>query len=217
MYSERQTEICPTSSVSLFLYVRNIIAPDNTQYINTELRTCILRNWHKRDLLNFIHVITFSRYSERTGMNKFIGMGRLVADPEYSERGETKIARYTLAVDRRFAKEDGTREADFLRIVTFGKAAEFTRQYLTKGMKILVTGRIQTSSYEKDGHKFYSTDIIAEDQEFCEPKKNGEAPATVQTDEDGFMNVPEAIDEDLPFRREDENTTNKGNSRKNSK
>ena len=150
-------------------------------------------------------------------MNKFIGMGRLVADPEYSERGETKIARYTLAVDRRFQKEDGTREADFLRIVTFGKAAEFTRQYLTKGMKILVTGRIQTGSYEKDGQKFYTTDIIAEDQEFCEPKKNGEAPAAAPTDEDGFMNVPEGIDEDLPFRRDDENKTNKGNSRKGSK
>lgn len=148
-------------------------------------------------------------------MNKCIIMGRLTADPEYSERGETKISRYTLAVDRRFSKEDGTREADFLRIVTFGKAAEFTRQYLTKGMKILVTGRIQTSSYEKDGHKFYSTDIIAEDQEFCEPKKNGDTPAPV--DEDGFMNVPEAIDEELPFRREDENKTNKGNSRKCSK
>lgn len=217
MSSERQTEICPTSSVSLFLYVRNIIAPDNTQYINTELRICILRNWHKKDLLNFIHIITFSRYSERTGMNKVICMGRLVADPEYSERGETKIARYTLAVDRRFQKEDGTREADFLRIVTFGKAAEFTRQYLTKGMKILVTGRIQTGSYEKDGQKYYTTDIIAEDQEFCEPKKSGEAPAAAPTDEDGFMNVPEGIDEDLPFRRDDENKTNKGNSRKGSK
>lgn len=137
-------------------------------------------------------------------MNKCVIMGRLTADPEYSERGETKIARYTLAVDRRFAKEDGTREADFLRIVTFGKAAEFTRQYLTKGMKILVTGRIQTGSYEKDGQKFYTTDIIAEDQEFCEPKKNGEAPASSPVDEDGFMNVPETDMEDLPFTRVDE-------------
>lgn len=151
-------------------------------------------------------------------MNKCIIMGRLVADPEYRENGETKIARYTLAVDRRFAKEDGTREADFLRIVTFGKAAEFTRQYLAKGMKILVTGRIQTGSYEKDGQKFYTTDIIAEDQEFCEPKKNGEAPAPSTVDEDGFMNVPETDMEDLPFARvTDENKTNKGNSRKGSK
>ena len=151
-------------------------------------------------------------------MNKCIIMGRLVADPEYSERGETKIARYTLAVDRRFTEKDGTRKADFLRIVTFGKAAEFTRQYLNKGMKILVTGRIQSSSYEKDGHTFYATDIIAEDQEFCEPKKNGEGSAPVHTDEDGFMNVPEGIEEDLPFAKvSDENTTNKGNSRKNSK
>ena len=151
-------------------------------------------------------------------MNKCIIMGRLTADPEYSERGETKISRYTLAVDRRFTEKDGTRKADFLRIVTFGKAAEFTRQYLTKGMKILVTGRIQTGSYEKDGHKFYTTDIVAEDQEFCEPKKNGEGPAPVPTDEDGFMNVPETDMEDLPFAKvSDENTTNKGNSRKNSK
>lgn len=144
-------------------------------------------------------------------------MGRLVADPEYRENGETKIGRYTLAVDRKFQKEDGTREADFLRIVTFGKAAEFTRQYLTKGMKILVTGRIQTGSYEKDGQKYYTTDIIAEDQEFCEPKKSGDVPAATPTDDDGFMNVPEGIDEDLPFRRDDENKTNKGNSRKGSK
>lgn len=137
-------------------------------------------------------------------MNKFIGMGRLVADPEYREIGETKVARYTLAIDRRFTKEDGTREADFLRIVTFGKAAEFTRQYLTKGMKILVTGHVRTDSYEKDGQKYYTTDIIAEDQEFCEPKKSGEAPAPSTVDKDGFMNVPESIEEDLPFARADE-------------
>ena len=131
-------------------------------------------------------------------------MGRLTADPEYHENGETKVAKYTLAVDRRTTKEDGTRDADFIRIVAFGKASEFTRQYLTKGMKVLVTGRIQTGSYtDKNGNKVYTTDVIAEDQEFCERKKTEEA-APAPTDADGFMNISETDIEDLPFARVEE-------------
>ena len=134
-------------------------------------------------------------------MNKAVLMGRLTADPEYHENGETKVAKYTLAVDRRTTKEDGTRDADFIRIVAFGKASEFARQYLTKGMKVLVTGRIQTGSYtDKNGNKVYTTDIIAEDQEFCEKKKAEEA-APAQTDANGFMNVPEGIEDELPFAK----------------
>lgn len=134
-------------------------------------------------------------------MNKVIIMGRLVRDPEvHYTQGEnpTAIARYTLAVDRKVKKE-GEQSADFIGVVAFGKAAELIEKYCHKGMKLLVTGRIQTGSYtNKDGNKVYTTDVIAEDQEFCESKKTAEEEAP-KTDADGFMNVPEADMEDLPF------------------
>ena len=130
-------------------------------------------------------------------------MGRLVRDPEvHYTQGEnpTAIARYTLAVDRRVKKE-GEQSADFIGVVAFGKAAEFIEKYCHKGMKLLVTGRIQTGSYtNKDGNKVYTTDVIAEDQEFCENKKTTEEEAP-KTDADGFMNVPEGIEESLPFAK----------------
>ena len=131
-------------------------------------------------------------------------MGRLVRDPEvHYTQGEnpTAIARYTLAVDRRVKKE-GEQSADFIGVVAFGKAAEFMEKYCHKGVKLLVTGRIQTGSYtNRDGNKVYTTDVIAEDQEFCESKKTTEEDAP-KTDVDGFMNVPEGIDEDeLPFAK----------------
>ena len=131
-------------------------------------------------------------------------MGRLVRDPEvHYTQGEnpTAIARYTLAVDRRVKKE-GEQSADFIGVVAFGKAAEFMEKYCHKGVKLLVTGRIQTGSYtNRDGNKVYTTDVIAEDQEFCENKKTTEEDAP-KTDVDGFMNVPEGIDEDeLPFAK----------------
>lgn len=137
-------------------------------------------------------------------MNKVIIMGRLARDPEvhYTQGNEpTAIARYTLAVDRR-VKREGEQTADFIGIVAFGKAAEFIENYCHKGVKLLVTGRIQTGSYtNRDGNKVYTTDVIAEDQEFCESKKTTEADAP-KTDADGFMNVPEGIDEDeLPFAK----------------
>ena len=134
-------------------------------------------------------------------MNKWIGIGRLVADPEirYSQGGNaTCIARYTLAVNRKFKKE-GEQDADFISCVAFGKNGEFAEKYLCKGMKIAVEGRIQTGSYtNKDGQKVYTTDIVVEGHDFCESKgasTQNNAPAN----DDGFMNIPDGLDEDLPF------------------
>ena len=131
-------------------------------------------------------------------------MGRLARDPEvHYTQGETPtaIARYTLAVDRR-VKREGEQSADFIGVVAFGRAAEFIEKYCHKGVKLLVTGRIQTGSYtNRDGNKVYTTDVIAEDQEFCESKKSTEEEV-LKTDADGFMNVPEGIGEDeLPFAK----------------
>ena len=140
-------------------------------------------------------------------MNKVILMGRLTRDPEvrYSQGEQaTAIARYTLAVDRRF-KRDGDQTADFIGCVAFGKLGEFAEKYLRKGTKVVVTGRIQTGSYtNKDGQKVYTTDVVVEDQEFAESKAtsqqnqkpNNSAPVT---DGDGFMNIPDGIDEEMPF------------------
>ena len=149
-------------------------------------------------------------------MNKVILMGRLTRDPEvrYSQ-GENSmaIARYTLAVDRRRGgnQQDG-QTADFIGIVAFGKSGEFAEKYLKKGTKVIVTGRIQTGSYtNKDGVKVYTTDVVAEDQEFAESKNSsagnggnfgGSAPSNEPAPSaagDGFMNIPDGIDEELPF------------------
>lgn len=144
-------------------------------------------------------------------MNKVILMGRLTRDPEvrYSPgENAVAVARYTLAVDRRFHKQ-GEANADFVGCVTFGKAGEFAEKYFRQGMKVLVTGRIQTGSYtNRDGQKVYTTDIIVEDQEFAESKKDssssGQSSQTnpqpmPETDAEGFMNIPEGIEEELPF------------------
>ena len=141
-------------------------------------------------------------------MNKAIIMGRLTRDPEirWTQAGNSQeqmcITRYTLAVDRR-QREAG---ADFIPVVAFGKAGEFAEKYFKKGTKLVVTGRIQTGSYtNKDGAKVYTTEIVAEDQEFAESKAagqqgNGQAAAgQTQTDDQGFMNIPDGIDEELPF------------------
>lgn len=137
-------------------------------------------------------------------MNKAILMGRLTADPEvrYAQNeNNTCIARYSLAVDRRQKDADGNYQADFIRVVAFGKAGEFAEKYFKKGMKVLVTGRIQTGSYkDQEGKTVYTTDIVAEDQEFTEKKADGfsQINAPVVTEEaGGFMNVPD--DGDLPF------------------
>lgn len=138
-------------------------------------------------------------------MNKVILIGRLCADPEvrYSQnQNQTAVARYRLAVDRRF-KMEGEQTADFISCVAFGKVAEFAEKYLRQGTKIAITGRIQTGSYtNKDGQKIYTTDVVVEDHEFAESKgasagNGGAAPQTA--DPDGFMSLPDGIDEELPF------------------
>ena len=138
-------------------------------------------------------------------MNKVILMGRLCADPEvrYSQNeNQTAVARYRLAVDRRF-KREGDQTADFIPCVAFGKAAQFAEYYLHRGTKIIITGRIQTGSHtNKDGQKIYTTDVVVEDQEFAESKgassgNGGTAPQAA--DPDGFISLPDGIDEELPF------------------
>ena len=138
-------------------------------------------------------------------MNKAILMGRLTRDPDvrYSQ-GENPmaIARYTLAVDRRF-KRDGEQSADFINCLAFGRSAEFAEKYFKQGTKIAITGRIQTGSYtNRDGQKIYTTDVVIEEQEFAESKKAaGEQGQNADyTDAgDGFMNIPDGVDEQLPF------------------
>ena len=141
-------------------------------------------------------------------MNKVILMGRLTRDPDirYSQ-GENAmaIARYTLAVDRRF-KRDGNSEqsADFISCVAFGKTAEFAERYLHQGTKIALEGRIQTGSYtNKDGQKVYTTEVVVENCEFAESKNSAEPAARPEpvfdAAGDGFMNIPDGVDEGLPF------------------
>ncbi|MBQ2434067.1 MAG: single-stranded DNA-binding protein [Clostridia bacterium] len=134
-------------------------------------------------------------------MNKVILLGRLTDNPDvrYSQaqNGEQLcIARYTLAIDRR-GKDAG---ADFPRCVAFGKNGEFAEKYLKKGTKIAITGRIQTGSYEKDGVKHYTTEVIIEEQEFAESKRSQEATPEAAPAE-GFMDVPENAADDLPFKK----------------
>ena len=146
-------------------------------------------------------------------MNKAVLVGRLTRDPEvrYSQGDNTTaVARYTVAVDRRF-KRDGEPTADFIPCVIFGRSAEFAEKYFRQGLKIAVTGRIQTGSYtNKDGQKIFTTDVLVELQEFAESKaasaqngnQNASAPTrpnVAQNDSDGFMNIPDAIEEELPF------------------
>ena len=144
-------------------------------------------------------------------MNKVILMGRLTRDPEvrYSSGDNSMaIARYSLAVDRRGRRDQEGQTADFINCVAFGKAGEFAEKYFHKGTKIAVAGRIQTGSYtNKDGQKVYTTDVVIEDQEFAESKgassdNAGFTPAdrpSPSSAGDGFMNIPDGIDEELPF------------------
>lgn len=151
-------------------------------------------------------------------MNKVILMGRLTRDPDVrysSGENSMAVARYTLAVDRQY-RRDGEQSADFISCVAFGKNGEFAEKYLRQGIKIAVEGRIQTGSYtNKDGNKVYTTDVVVERHEFAESKRSGEgsssgggysggstgggnsAPSSVGPD--GFMNIPDGIDEELPF------------------
>ena len=152
-------------------------------------------------------------------MNKVILMGRLTRDPEvrYSQGGENSlaIARYTLAVDRRFKRNGDDQTADFIGCVAFGRNAEFAEKYFRQGLKIIVSGRIQTGSYtNRDGQKVYTTEVVVEEQEFAESKAASDnyaashpqtsspapsMPAPGAASADGFMNIPDGIDEELPF------------------
>lgn len=161
-------------------------------------------------------------------MNKVILMGRLTRNPDVSySQGEkaTCVARYTLAVDRRF-RRDGEQDADFIRCVAFGRQGEFAEKYLKQGTKIVISGRIQTGSYtNRDGVKVYTTDVVVEEQEFAESKAAASnyaggyqqqggyqnspqpqdapaptsRPAPSEAVSDGFMTIPEGIEEELPF------------------
>lgn len=145
-------------------------------------------------------------------MNKVVLMGRLTRDIEirYSARDSAMaIARYTLAVPRRF-KREGEADVDFISCVAFGKAAEFAEKYFRQGTKIVITGRIQTGSYtNRDGQKVYTTEVVVEEQEFAESKKSGEDSGSRQSSgqqadrpklgDDGFMNIPDGIEDELPF------------------
>lgn len=146
-------------------------------------------------------------------MNKVILMGRLTRDPEvrYTQGDNASaVARFSLAVDRRF-KKDGEQTADFINCVAFGKTGEFIEKYGRKGTKFVVEGRIQTGSYtNKDGQKVYTTDVVVEQVEFAESKaasgQNGNQSSSAPTrpepasaDSNGFMNIPDSINEELPF------------------
>ena len=146
-------------------------------------------------------------------MNKVILMGRLTRDAEirYSQgESSTAIARFSLAVDRRFRRDNDEQTADFINCVAFGRNAEFLERFGRKGTKFVLEGRIQTGSYtNKDGQRVYTTDVVAENVEFAESKNNSSAgndfggapsaPSPSGAAGDGFMNIPEGIDEELPF------------------
>ena len=143
-------------------------------------------------------------------MNKVILIGRLTRDPEIRATANSTMASFSVAVDRRY-KQEGQPDADFPRVIAWGKTAEFIEKYFHKGMKIGIEGRIQTGSYQnQNGQTIYTTDVIADAVEFVESKNasqnNGgggstqNAPQTApQTADDGWMNIPDGVDEELPF------------------
>ena len=137
-------------------------------------------------------------------MNKIMLIGRLTRDPEirYSTNdNNTAIARYTLAVNRPFRK-NGEQQADFLPCIALGKTAEFAEKYLAKGMRVAIEGCIQTGSYtNQEGQKIYTTDVVVERQEFLEKRAdNGQqSPDNANNYDDRFMDIPDGIDEELPF------------------
>lgn len=137
-------------------------------------------------------------------MNKVTLIGRLTRDPDvrYSQgENATAVAKYTLAVEKRF-KRDGEQSADFINCIAFGKSGEFVEKYLHQGMKIAVIGRIQTGSYtNKDGQKVYTTDVVVEEHEFVESKSGNQqsSPRPRQATNNGFIDIPDGIDAELPF------------------
>ena len=143
-------------------------------------------------------------------INRVVLVGRLTRDPElkYTTNGIANL-RFSIAVNRTFTSQNGERQADFINCVAFGRQGEFAEKYFRKGIKIAITGRIQTGSYtNKDGQRVYTTDVVVEEQEFAESKSASESnagfapaerPAPSSAAGDGFMNIPDGIDEELPF------------------
>lgn len=139
-------------------------------------------------------------------MNKCVLMGRLTRDPEIRVNNDKSVARFTIAVDRRFKRDGDEQTADFINCVAFGKTAEFVEKYAHKGTKFVVEGRIQTGSYtNKDGVRVYTTDIVVEQLEFAESKSSADGNATGNTansnatNNTSFMDIPDDISEELPF------------------
>lgn len=137
-------------------------------------------------------------------MNKVILMGRLTRDPEvrYSQ-GERMmaIAKYTLAIDRRKTQQNSDPGADFINCVAFDRAGEFAEKYFRQGLRVLISGHLQTGSYtNKDGQKVYTTDVIVESQEFADSRRDGSGAGSRGSKDDDFMNIPDNVeDEGLPF------------------
>lgn len=145
-------------------------------------------------------------------MNKVILLGRLARDPETRYGGANDsmaVCRYTLAVDKKF-KKDGEATADFINCISFGKSAEFAEKYFTKGLRVAVSGRIQTGSYtNRDGQKIYTTDVVVEEHEIAqsrseasnqqESNRQPEISPYGEDKDNGFMNIPDGIDDELPF------------------
>ena len=149
-------------------------------------------------------------------MNHWTGIGRLTKDPDFRENEvneNSSFCRFTIAVDRRFVKDrENQQTADFISCVAFGRQGEFAEKYLHQGTKIAVTGRIQTGSYtNKDGQKVYTTEVVVEEQEFAESKASSDsqgggyvpqdAPSTDAASAEGFMNIPQGVNDDLPFKK----------------
>ena len=140
-------------------------------------------------------------------MNTWIGMGRLTKDPRISTYGDNKkMARFTLACDRRGRQEEGQQTADFISCICYGKTADFADNYLRQGTKIVVTGSIMTGSFEKDGQKVYTTDVLVSQVEFAESKKAGDVQPTQPTQaapvtkpDANFLDIPDGIEDELPF------------------
>lgn len=138
-------------------------------------------------------------------MNKIILMGRITRDPEVRYSDDNKaVGRFALAVDRKF-KKDGGPTADFFNCTAFGKTAEFVEKYLRKGTKILLTGSIQNDNYTNGhGEQVYAMQVIVDEMEFAESKNaqgsGTNEPAQTQTTSGGFMNLPDGIDDEMPFR-----------------
>lgn len=131
-------------------------------------------------------------------MNTWIGMGRLTRDVEL-RAGENTVARFSIAVNRRFKNAEGNYDADFINCVAFGKSAEFVEKYFHKGDMIAIKGRLQIGNYtNKDGVRIPTTDIVVEETDFCGGKGDSQAPSKTSGN-DGFMNIPDGIDEELPF------------------